>query len=171
MSAPGLTQQYTAVALPEQAPQTFTWTCMANSGPCANFSQDPNISGLAYYKPTAGEECGSSGCVTISAVATIDPTGCTVDPKIPCVPSQTTVVSSRVPSGPYAFQFSGYDKNGKAIAVAGTFTVDSGGSISGFEDELEREQVRTTPNAPSPAALIPRSAAATPIRITRARCH
>ena len=55
----GLTQQYTAVALPEQAPQTFTWTCTTPNGPCANFSQDPNISGLAYYKPTAGEECGT----------------------------------------------------------------------------------------------------------------
>jgi hypothetical protein len=133
----GLTQQYTAIALPDQAPQAFTWTCMVNSTACANFSQDPNISGLATYRPTAGEECGSSGCVTISAVATVDPTGCTVDPKITCVPSQTTAVSSRIPSGAYAFEFSGYDKNGKALAVAGTFTVGSGGSITGFEDENE----------------------------------
>ena len=130
----GLKQQYTAVALPDQTPQTFTWTCMTASGACANFSQDPNISGLAYYTPTAGEECGGSGCVTISATANIDPTGCTVDTKnFPCVPGQTTVVSSRL-NGTYAFQFSGYDKNGRAIAVAGTFTV-SGGSISGIEDE------------------------------------
>lgn len=128
----GLTQQYTAIALPDQAPQTFTWTCTTANGPCANFSQDPNISGLTYYKPTVGEECNS--CVTISAIATIDPTGCTVDAKdFPCVPSQTTVLSSRL-NGTYAFQFSGYDKNGRAIAVAGTFTV-AGGSISGIEDE------------------------------------
>lgn len=131
----GLTQQYTAVAIPDQAPQTFTWTCTTANGPCANFSQDPNISGLAYYKPTAGEECSGSGCVTVSAIATIDPTGCTVDTKnFPCLPSQTTVVSSRL-SGTYAFQFSGYDKNGRAIAAAGTFTATSGGSISsGVED-------------------------------------
>jgi hypothetical protein len=133
----GLMQQYTAVALPDQAPQTFTWTCTVSGAPCANFSQDQNISGLAYYKPTPGEECSSSGCVTISAIPTIDPTGCTVDTQdFPCVPSQTTAVSSRVPAGPYAFQFSGYDGSGKAIAVAGTFTVDSSGSISGYEDEL-----------------------------------
>ena len=131
----GLKQQYTAVAIPDQAPQTFTWTCVTANGPCANFSQDTNISGLAYYTPTAGEECGNSGCVTVSAVAAIDPTGCTVDTKnFPCVPSQTTVVSSRL-SGTYAFQFSGYDKNGRAIAAAGTFTASSGGSISsGIED-------------------------------------
>jgi hypothetical protein len=133
----GLTQQYTAIALPDQAPQTFTWTCTVNSAACASFVPDPSGSGQATYKPTAGEECGSSGCVTISAVATVDPTGCTVDPKITCIPSQTTAVSSRVPAGTYAFEFSGYDKNGRALAVAGTFTVGSGGSITGFEDENE----------------------------------
>jgi hypothetical protein len=133
----GLTQEFTSVAEPDQAPQTFTWTCTVNGAPCANFSQDPNISGLAYYKPTPGEECSSSGCVTISTAPTIDPTGCTADTKdFPCVLSQTTAVSSRIPAGPYAFEFSGYDGSGKAIAVAGTFTVDSGGSISGYEDEL-----------------------------------
>jgi hypothetical protein len=131
----GLTEQYTAVALPEQAPQTFTWSCMVNGVACANFSPAANNAGVATYTPTAGEECSSSGCVTISATANVDPTGCTINPKILCTPSQTTVVTSRVPSGQYSFQFFGYDSNGKAIAVAGTFTVDSGGSISGYEDE------------------------------------
>ena len=130
----GLTQQYTAVALPDQAPQTFSWSCTVNGSACANFSQDPNISGLAYYRPTSGEEC--SGCVTISATPTVDPTGCSVNPKnYPCSPSTTSVVSERL-SGTYAFQFSGYDENDKAILVAGTFTVAAGGSISGLEDEI-----------------------------------
>jgi len=133
--AAGLTQEYVATAAPDYAPQTFTWTCTVNGSACANFVQDPDISGLARYKPTAGEECGGSGCVTISAAATIDPTGCSYDTKkFPCQQSQTTVISQRL-SGVYAFQFSGYDANGKAIAVAGTFTVAAGGAISGFEDE------------------------------------
>jgi len=136
----GLAQQYTAVALPDQAPQQFLWSCQANGVACQSFSPAPNqpSPGLATYNPTAGEECsgGGTGCVTISAVATVDPTGCTVDPKnSPCVPSQTTVVSSRV-TGTYAFQFSGFDKNGKPVAVAGVFTADAnGGSIAGFEDQ------------------------------------
>ena len=72
-----------------------------------------------------------AGCVTVSAAGNLDPTGCSVDPKhYPCYQSQTTVVSPRSISGTYAFQFSGYDTNGKAIAVAGTFTVAAGGSIS-----------------------------------------
>src|SRR6202166_3537406 len=47
----GLTQQFTAVAVPDDAPQTFTWTCTANGVQCAsaNFVQDPNVSGLAVY--------------------------------------------------------------------------------------------------------------------------
>ncbi len=133
----GLTQEYAATAAPGQAPQTFTWTCTTPNGACSNFSQDPQTSGLAYYTPTAGETCSKSGCVTISAAANVNPTGCTIDPKTyPCTSSQTTVVGSRVPTGTYAFQFSGYDANGKAILVAGTFTVAAGGSISGYEDEL-----------------------------------
>ncbi len=134
----GLTQEYAATATPGGVPQTFTWTCTTANGPCTNFTIDQNLPGLAYYKPTASEVCSGGGkCVTVSAVANLDPTGCSVDPKNPCIPSTTTVVSSRLPSGPYAFQFSGYDKNGKAIAVAGTFTVASGGSIAGIEDESE----------------------------------
>ena len=130
----GLTQQYTAIALPDNAPQTFTWTCTTPNGPCANFTVDSSISGLATYKPTAGEECGSSGCVSISAIATIDPTGCTVDTKnFPCVPSLSTVVSSRL-NGTFAFQFSGYDANGRAIAAAGTFTGAGGSITGGIED-------------------------------------
>ncbi|MGB9199071.1 MAG: hypothetical protein WCB53_19270, partial [Terriglobales bacterium] len=130
----GLTQQYTAVALPDQAPQNFTWSCTVNGSACANFSQDPNVSGLARYTPTSAEEC--NGCVTISAVPTVDPTGCSVDPKtFPCTPSTTSVVGERV-TGSYALQFSGYDENGKAFLVAGTFTVAAGGSISGIEDKI-----------------------------------
>ena len=132
----GLTQQFVATVAPDQAAQTFTWSCTTPNGPCSNFAQDSQISGLATYTPTPAEACGSSGCVTISATPNINPTGCTIDPKNhPCTSSQTTVVDSRVPSGVYAFQFSGYDANDKAIAVAGTFTVASGGSISGTEDE------------------------------------
>jgi hypothetical protein len=132
----GLTQQYTAVALPEQAPQTFTWSCMVNgTTACANFTPNATVSGEATYQATAGEECSSSGCITISATPTVDPTGCSSNPPVPCAPSQTTVIASRVPPGTYAFRFAGFDSNGRALAVAGTFTVATGGSISGTEDE------------------------------------
>ena len=129
----GLIQQFTAVAVPDDAPQTFNWTCTAaNGAPCANFVQDPNVSGLAYYK--AQDSCGSN-CVQIAATSTIDSSGCVTTPTN-CTTAKVSLVSSRV-SGTYAFQFSGYDTSNNATSVVGTFTAASNGSItSGVEDEL-----------------------------------
>jgi hypothetical protein len=127
----GLTQQFTAVAVPDDAPQTFTWTCTANGVPCASFVQDPNVSGLAVY--TANDNCGNN-CVQISAAAPLDPTGCSTNPKN-CTIAKASLVASRV-SGTYGFRFSGYDSSNHATAVVGTFTVASNGAISGVEDEM-----------------------------------
>ncbi len=132
----GLKQQFTAVAVPDNAPQSFTWTCNTTvngtvTGACANFVQDPNVSGLAYY--TAQDTCSGVGCIQISAASTLDPTGCTPNPKY-CTIAKASPVSSRV-SGTYAFRFSGYDTSNNATAVVGTFTV-ANGTITGVEDEL-----------------------------------
>jgi hypothetical protein len=144
----GLTQQFTAVAVPDNAPQTFTWTCSTTvngtvTGSCANFSPDPNVSGLAYY--TAADSCSGVGCIQISAASTLDPEGCTPNPKY-CTIAKASMVSSRV-SGTYAFRFSGYDTSSNATAVVGTFTAASNGKItSGVEDVL-------TANGPSPQPI------------------
>ncbi|MFY9645101.1 MAG: hypothetical protein WAK29_07975 [Terriglobales bacterium] len=127
----GLTQQFTAVAIPDDAAQTFTWTCKANGVACAHFSQDPNVSGLAYY--TADDNCSNS-CVQISAASTLDPAGCTNSPKN-CTIGKASLVASRV-NGTYAFQFSGYDSSNHATAVVGTFTASNGTVTSGVEYEL-----------------------------------
>jgi hypothetical protein len=126
----GLTQQFTAVALPDDAPQTFTWTCTANGNPCANFSQDPNISGLAYYKAT--DNC-SGGCIQISAITPLDTTGCATTPKY-CTMGKPSLVTSRV-NGTYAFQFSGYDGSGNVVEMAGTFLAANGTITTGTADE------------------------------------
>lgn len=128
---PNLTQQFAAVAVPDDAPQTFTWTCTANNVQCANFKQDPNISGLAYY--TAQDNC-SGNCVQITAASTLDPGGCSPNPKF-CTIGKASLVASRV-SGTYAFRFSGYDASNHATAVVGTFTAANGAITSGLEDEL-----------------------------------
>ncbi len=132
----GLTQQFTAVAVPDDATQTFTWTCNITvngtvTGSCANFSQDPNVSGLAYY--TAADSCSGVGCIQISAASTLDLAGCTPNPKY-CTIAKASLVASRV-SGTYAFRFSGYDKTGSPVWVAGTFTAGASG-ISGWEELL-----------------------------------
>jgi hypothetical protein len=122
----GLTQQFTAIALPDDAPQTFTWTCTANGVSCADFHQDSNVSGLAYY--TANDSCSGS-CVQISAAAPLDPAGCSPNPKY-CTIAKASLVTSRV-SGTYAFRFSGYDSSNNATAVVGTFTASNGTIASG----------------------------------------
>ena len=122
----GLTQQFTAVAIPNDAPQTFTWSCKASGVTCANFHQDANVSGLAYYK---AEDSLCSNCVQISAASTLDATCAN------CTGAKASVIPSRV-QGPYAFRFSGYDSSNHATAVVGTFTASSGTITSGTEDEL-----------------------------------
>jgi len=129
----GLTQQFTAIALPDDAPPTFTWTCTANGVPCKNFSPAPGVSspGLAVY--TAQDSCSGS-CVQISAASTLDPTACTTTPKN-CAAAKVTLVNSRV-SGTYAFQFSGLDGSNDATAAVGTFTALNGVVTSGLEERL-----------------------------------
>lgn len=131
----GLTQQFTAVAVPDQAPQNFTWSCTAAGSNCVNFSWNQCAScsnGVASYTPVSAEECGNK-CVQITATATIDPTGCSGGS---CTMPNATVVNSRI-SGTYAFQFSGFDSSGKPVKAAGTFTADTSGTISsGVEDLL-----------------------------------
>ena len=134
----GLIQQFTAVAVPDDAPQSFFWTCSTSSGtPCAseNFSPSPNVSspGVAYYTYTAADSCSGVGCIQISAASTLDPTGCAPNPKY-CTIANASLVSSRV-SGTYAFRFSGYDTSNNATAVVGTFTL-ANGKITGVEEEL-----------------------------------
>jgi hypothetical protein len=126
----GLTQTFTTVAIPDDAPQTFTWSCMVGANSCAIFSQDSNVSGLAYY--TANETC-TGNCVQISAVSTLDPGACSNSPN--CTVPKITLVPYRV-SGTYSFRFSGYDASKKATAVAGTFTMVNGAITAGVEDEL-----------------------------------
>ncbi len=138
----GLPQQFTAVAVPDNAPQTFgTWTCTygTSATQCANaLTACPNVANKAcfVYTPASSEECGNK-CVEISAPPATDPSECTSTPA-DCTAAQPVVVANRV-SGNYAFQFSGYDNNGNQVLVAGTFTATAGANgsatISGYEDE------------------------------------
>src|SRR5229473_2529856 len=119
----GLVQQFTAVAVPDSAPQTFTWTCTPTSS-CGSLVQDPTTSGLAVYTAPS-----STGSVVLSATSTVlqSPAG--------VGQAKVTVAASRLPSGTYAFRFSGYE-NGNPVAVAGSLTVAANGSITGVEDVL-----------------------------------
>lgn len=126
----GLTQQFSAVPLPNAAPLTFTWTCTANGVACANFSPAPGATAAtAVY--TAADSC-TGNCVQIAAASTLDPTACTTTTN--CTIAKVSLAQTRV-NGSYAFRFSGYDNSGKAIAVAGSFIANNG-TILGIEDML-----------------------------------
>jgi hypothetical protein len=127
-----LTQQFTAVAVPDDAPQTLIWTCTVAGVQCNSFVPDSKVSGLAVY--TANDICSGNCNVQISAASTLDPTGCSPNPQN-CTIAKGSLVTSRV-NGTYAFRFSGYDSSNHATAVVGTFTVASNGVISGVEDEM-----------------------------------
>jgi len=146
----GLSQQFTAIAIPDNANQSFgTWSCTVtpkgqSSTPCHNpLTACPNVANNAcfVYTPVSGEECGNN-CVQISAPPAASPSECTNTPA-DCATAQPVVVANRV-SGNYAFQFSGYDNNGNQVLVAGSFTVASSGSISGVEDELTSSGPQTS---------------------------
>jgi hypothetical protein len=128
----GLVQQFTAVALPDYAPQTFTWTCTVNGNPgCANFVS--STSSVAVY--TAQDAPCANGCVQISAAqATGNPGGCSANGKS-CTPAKVSVVAARL-TGTYALHFSGYDSSHNPISLAGSVTVTNG-AISGVVDVLK----------------------------------
>jgi len=120
----GLVQQFSAVAVPDDAPQTFTWTCTP-AGSCGTLVQDSNTSGLAVYSAPA-----STGNVVVQATSTV--------PQSPASVGQAKIaVAPRLSAATYAFQFSGHDNSGKRIAAAGSFILAKDGTITaGVEDVL-----------------------------------
>jgi|SRR5580658_422687 hypothetical protein len=147
----GLTQQFAAVAVPTDAPQTFTWTCTVISGAeaghaCTTFSPAPGVAspGLAVY--TADDNC-TGNCVQISAASSVDPIGCVPNPSY-CTSAAVSLVPSRV-SGTYAFQFSGY-KSGSPVWVAGTFTANTSGTITSGAEEI---LTASGPSAKNPISI------------------
>ncbi len=120
----GLVQQFSAVAVPDDAPQTFTWTCTP-AGSCGTLVQDPNTSGLAVYTAPS-----STGNVVVAATSTV--------PQSPASVGQAKItVAPRLSAATYAFQFSGHDNSGNRVAAAGSFILATDGTITaGVEDVL-----------------------------------
>ena len=133
-----LVQQFTAIAVPDQAPQTFTWKISScNAHNCGSIvlacvatnSCNANNTDVATY--TAPPNTAS----VVAVQATWNPPA----PPNPAPAGQANVaiVASRLPAGTYSFQFSGYDSHGNYVAVAGTLTAAANGAITaGFEDVM-----------------------------------
>jgi hypothetical protein len=133
-----LVQQFTAIAVPDQAPQTFTWSVLScNAQNCgsvvlscvATNSCNANNTDVATY--TAPPNTAS----VVAVQATWNPP--TPPNPAPAGQANVTVVPSRLPADTYSFQFSGYDKSNNPVAAAGSFILASNGTIAaGVEDVL-----------------------------------
>jgi hypothetical protein len=121
-----LVQQFTAVAVPDDAPQTFTWECTP-SGACGSFAPNPNNLDVAVYTAPS-----ASGSMIVAATSTLS-SSLAVSGQ-----SKVAIVASRLsPASTYGFQFSGYDSSGSPIAAVGTVTTAANGAIAtGVEDVL-----------------------------------
>ena len=128
----GVTQQFSATAVPDAAPQTFSWSLSQNGSACSPGCGTIDSNGL-YTAP--GVVTGSAVTVTAtSPVPTTPPTTGTVN---------INVVNSRLAgSSTYAFRMSGFDGSGNFVALAGNFLTNSDGTAiaSGVEDELSATQ-------------------------------
>ena len=125
----GLVQQFTAVAVPDDAPQTFTWNVTCTNGTnCGTIAQDPNTSGLAVYTAPSTPQPG----VVVTATSTVPQTPASAGNGT----AKVTVATSRLPSGAYAFRFSGYDNSNNPVAVAGSLTTGANGSITGGVEDV-----------------------------------
>ena len=126
-----LAQQFTAIAVPDQAPQTFTWACSTKSGSCSVDcgANSPTCSAATSVPPVF--HATAPGSATVSATSSVTQTPAGVGE------STVSVVSSQLfPSTTYAFQFSGYN-SGDFFAAAGSFALGPDGAVTaGVEDTL-----------------------------------
>lgn len=123
------TQQFAAIAVPDAAPQTFTWTVTCTSGNCGSVVPDANDATVAVYTAPPGPP-NPANSVRVTATSTVDATN---NPKVG--QASVTVVNLRIPGGTYAFRFSGFNITGAPIAMVGNFKVASNGTISGGDED------------------------------------
>jgi hypothetical protein len=124
----GLTEQFTAVVVPDDAPQNVTWTIQNCTGNCGS------IDGTGKYTAPTIVPSPATFSVQAAVPPSLDPSGFNQ--------ADGTIVKSRFGSSKqvttYAFRFSGFDITGGATALAGNFVVATDGRTitSGVEDEL-----------------------------------
>jgi hypothetical protein len=126
--AQSVTQQFTATAFPDAAPQTVAWSLVCDAGGSACGSID---SSTGLYTAPNSVPTPNTAHVTATSVVPSNP--------VAFATADITIVSSRLSGvSTYAFRFSGYDGSGGAVAIAGNFSTNADGTgiVGGTEDEL-----------------------------------
>ena len=124
----GLTEQFTAVVVPDDAPQSVTWTIQNCTGNCGSIDTKTGL-----YTAPGAVPSPATFSVQAAVPQSLDPSGFNQ--------ADATIVNSRLGSSKqattYAFRSSGFNITG-ATALAGNFVVATDGRTitSGVEDEL-----------------------------------
>jgi hypothetical protein len=129
----GVTQQFTATAFPDAAPQTVTWSLEQSGAACSPACGTIDANGL-YTAPAVAPNPTAVSVIATSTVAS-NPVSSTME--------NITIVSSRLSgSSTYAFRVSGFDSGGSFAATAGNFVTNASGTaiVGGVEDELTASQ-------------------------------
>jgi hypothetical protein len=124
-----LAQEFTAVAVPDAAPQTFLWSLLCTTTPCGTLAPDPNNPGAEIYT-------GGSSAQSVQISATWSPTGTQEMPQGVNTVKLSVAASRVTPNSTYGFQFSGYDASNLPVAVVGTVFTDKNGLIAGGVEDV-----------------------------------
>jgi len=129
----GGVQQFTATVSPSGANQAVTWSL---SGTGCTGASCGTIDATGKY--TAPATAPTPATVTLTATSVTDATksaSATITVTAP-TPAPAPADLAKL-TGPYAFLFNGFDSDG-AVVIAGSFTADGSGNITGGLEDISR---------------------------------
>src|SRR6266481_4611399 len=127
----GGVQQFTATVSPSGANQAVTWS-LSGTG-CTGVSCGTIDATGKYAAPTTAP---TPATVTLTATSVTDATK-SASATITVTPPTPAPADLAKLTGPYAFLFNGGDSGG-AVVIAGSFTADGSGNITGGLEDISR---------------------------------
>src|SRR5467141_2145692 len=127
----GGVQQFTATVSPSGANQAVTWSL---SGTGCTGASCGTIDATGKY--TAPATAPTPATVTLTATSVTDATKSASATITVTAPTPAPADLAKL-TGPYAFLFNGFDSGG-AVVIAGSFTADGSGNITGGLEDISR---------------------------------
>jgi hypothetical protein len=127
----GGVQQFTATVIPSGANQAVTWSL---SGTGCTGASCGTIDATGKY--TAPATAPTPATVTLTATSVTDATTSASATITVTAPAAAPADLAKL-TGPYAFLFNG-DESGGAVVIAGSFTADGSGNITGGLEDISR---------------------------------
>jgi hypothetical protein len=127
----GGVRQFTATVSPSGANQAVTWSL---SGTGCTGASCGTIDSTGKY--TAPATAPTPATVTLTATSVTDATTSASATITVTTPAAAPADLAKL-TGPYAFRFNGFDSGG-AVVIAGSFTADGSGNITGGLEDISR---------------------------------